>query len=113
MSFLLTWSVSGALHVIAWNYEFPTEIEKTLWRVSSLLLAGTPAVFGALLTVTDVHAVRVSRFTDRVLSLLQGCLLVVDVLSRLLLVVLMLASLRALPSSAHQMTPWAIYIPSV
>ena len=100
----LTWSVFGALHAIAWNYDFQTGTEKILWRVSSLALAGAPViyVFGRALRNT-VGA----RFTFATVALSFGC----GIISRLLLVSLMLASLRSLPSSAYQTIPWTDYIP--
>lgn len=29
--------IFGALHLISWNYDFPTEVEKTLWRASIVI----------------------------------------------------------------------------
>lgn len=34
---LLASVMFGAVHCVAWNFQFPTEIEKTLWRVASLV----------------------------------------------------------------------------
>ena len=103
ISSLLAWSVFGALHAIAWNYDFPTGTEKILWRVSSLVLAGVPAVcaVGIMLRGTDGD----SALTMTTLSFVCG------IICRLLLVSLMLASLRSLPSSAYQTIPWTNYIP--
>ena len=100
---VVTWSVFGVLHTIAWNYDFPTVAEKTLWLVSSLTLAGSPviAVFGASPGDTTGD----SALASAALLLWGG------LISRLLLVSLMLASLRSLPSSAYQTIPWTDYIP--
>lgn len=35
--------VFGAIHFIAWNFSFPTTLERTLWRASSIILVVTPA----------------------------------------------------------------------
>lgn len=48
--FLATHAVSvigmlfGAIHLIAWNFHFPTPYERTLWRVFSIITTATPAV---------------------------------------------------------------------
>ena len=33
----------GALHLIAWNFEFPSHIEQLLWRIAFLTITGIPA----------------------------------------------------------------------
>ncbi|KAM0717389.1 hypothetical protein Q7P37_007241 [Cladosporium fusiforme] len=44
--------IFGALHVVSWNYEFPTQVERTLWRASIVItiIAVPLLLFGALLT---------------------------------------------------------------
>ena len=34
----------GALHAIAWNFEFPTAVERILWRTATVVAAGSPMV---------------------------------------------------------------------
>ncbi|KAG8405439.1 hypothetical protein J3459_011907 [Metarhizium acridum] len=34
----------GAIHAIAWNSEFPTEVERLLWRISTVVTATSPFV---------------------------------------------------------------------
>lgn len=47
----LVMMIYGVPHFLAWNAEFPTEIERTLWRASTAALTGLglPAVIGAAL----------------------------------------------------------------
>ena len=33
----------GALHLLAWNFQFPSHIEQLLWRIASLTITGIPA----------------------------------------------------------------------
>ena len=113
IALLLTWAIFGGLHAIAWNYDFPTGAERTLWRVSSLVLASTP--------ILVVFAMVVAHFLDdKVVSSRAACdfgwitafsLFIIGTLSRVLLVVLMLTSLRDLPSSAYYAIQWSQYLP--
>ncbi|KAH8663284.1 hypothetical protein BGZ61DRAFT_462822 [Ilyonectria robusta] len=41
------------LHIAGWNFSFPTQLERTLWRVTSLILFGVTAAFWALETVAS------------------------------------------------------------
>ncbi len=34
----------GAIHAIAWNSEFPTAVERILWRTATVVAAGSPIV---------------------------------------------------------------------
>ena len=42
----------GGLHCIAWNAPFATDIGRLLWRISSLAVAGTGALFALLILWT-------------------------------------------------------------
>ncbi|KAG9316867.1 hypothetical protein JVU11DRAFT_2943 [Chiua virens] len=99
----VTWVIFGALHLVAWDYEFPTVPEKFLWRMASLALAASPIVY--LLPVI----MRNGREDTKILCLIF--VMLIGITSRLLLVAIMLASLRSLPSSAYQIPPWTTYIP--
>jgi hypothetical protein len=37
-----------SLFVLAWNFDFPTKIERTLWRIASLIQPGSVIVFWAI-----------------------------------------------------------------
>ena len=42
-----------AIHVAGWNFDFPTVLERTLWRVSSLLLFGITVAFWIFETIAS------------------------------------------------------------
>ncbi|KAN0084442.1 hypothetical protein V8E55_007946 [Tylopilus felleus] len=112
-----TWLVLGGLHLIAWNFHFPTEAEKILWRVASLVLAGGPLAFFVLILLygfasswrVNVNDSEDSHGHFRVY--ITYAVLILSVVSRTLLVALMLAGLRSLPASAYQTVSWIAYIP--
>ena len=41
--------IFGCLHCAAWNFHFPTPVERLLWRIAAILTAGTP-LLGAAVT---------------------------------------------------------------
>jgi len=92
---LLAWCILGGLHLTAWNYEFPTEKEKIIWRAAALGLTVGPVV-GVVGTIWD--PIMYFGFASALVC-------------RVMLVVLMFLSLRALPCSAHQIVSWVQYIP--
>ena len=105
LSLSATWLLLGGLHLIAWNFHFPTETEKILWRVASFALAGGPIVVISIFTLRDYHEIENISLAFLVIALIVG------VVSRALLMGLMLASLRALPPSAYETVAWTAYIP--
>ncbi|KAK1770212.1 hypothetical protein QBC33DRAFT_530425 [Phialemonium atrogriseum] len=53
--------VFGGIHVAGWNFSFPSETEKLLWRGASLLLFGVTAAFWLLETMASWK--RLGRWT--------------------------------------------------
>ncbi|KAF8836772.1 hypothetical protein BDN67DRAFT_1014387 [Paxillus ammoniavirescens] len=105
---LIVWMVFGALHLIAWDFQFPTQTEKTIWRAASLTLIGAPCIFFLAFFLDKIRAVRPS---DILMNTIAGATLCIGVIARLLLLVLMLASLRDLPPSAHDTVSWTVFVP--
>ncbi|KGO36578.1 hypothetical protein PEXP_104390 [Penicillium expansum] len=44
----------GCLHLIAWNFEFPTDIEKILWRVATILSITVPITGLAIIPLAQI-----------------------------------------------------------
>ncbi|TKX25337.1 hypothetical protein C1H76_2570 [Elsinoe australis] len=45
--------VFAGIHLIGWNFSFPSQTEKVLWRISSLILFGVTALFWILETAAS------------------------------------------------------------
>jgi hypothetical protein len=85
-------SLFGACHVIAWDFPFPSFVEKLLWRVSSLVCIVLPMVLLLLGTRQESSA------WDWVISSTG----LVYILVRLFLLVEVFASFRSVPAGVYQ-----------
>ncbi|KIJ08018.1 hypothetical protein PAXINDRAFT_89486, partial [Paxillus involutus ATCC 200175] len=94
----ISWMIFGALHLVAWDFQFPSRAEKITWRVASLAL-----VIGGFMSGQSV--VEILEVEDRPIFLVYAFL------ARMMILALMLASLRDLPASAYETVPWTTYIP--
>ncbi|KAF2493117.1 hypothetical protein BU16DRAFT_465657 [Lophium mytilinum] len=103
--------VFGAGHCIAWDFEFPTQVEQTLWRVASVATAAVMPVYYFVwwLLRDGIDGNRV----EKVLNISVGVVAaVVYVLGRLFLLAEMFRSLFHLPPEAFVGT-WSMSIPHV
>jgi len=122
--------VFGGLHVAGWNFTYPTNIEKKLWHVASLIMVlNTPSSICMALVITIVrkqisNMVRDSneqrpRFARimlefiilRLLTLVGYVMLVQGIIARLALIVQSLVLLRRPPPSALLSVDWTKFIP--
>lgn len=103
VAIIITCVAFGALHIAAWNFYFPSPIEKLLWRISSILCTGL--VFCLIFLVLQPIAKR--RWLDIPFSAMS-CLYI---LVRTYMFVEMFASLRAVPESVYQTPQWSQYFP--
>ncbi|KIJ12210.1 hypothetical protein PAXINDRAFT_101330 [Paxillus involutus ATCC 200175] len=105
LALLIVWIVFGALHLIAWDFQFPSHAEKIMWRVASLVLIAAPCVCFLAQQIDDKYL-----DADATTSI-GACVLVLGVVARLTLLILMLVSLRDLSASAYQTVSWTSYVP--
>ncbi|KAI9765430.1 MAG: hypothetical protein M1840_007388 [Geoglossum simile] len=95
----------GALHVAAWNEYYPSDVERTLWRVSALYLA----------CAGTAYMISVKWYLDGLVGDLLPVLLflafIVYVAARVFLVIECFISLRELPVEAYQTPIWTQYLP--
>jgi hypothetical protein len=129
----LTFLVYGGLHLLAWQYNFNTTLERYLWRISAVTTASTGSVLitlflsGVLRTrAFHVSVLRWSKhYGDKVanarvwdwislgLQLFSYFLVVFNVASRAFLVIESFIALPNSPHSAYRIPSWTAYIPHI
>ena len=127
------------LHFIAWNFDFPTRVERILWRVGCITIVATTFIFLACETYQDGH--RLGRWQSWYLKMFpknpaniarvdtmekrrremefvpfwEVCIMLpvtaIYTLARTYIVVEVFVSLRSLPSGAFDSVEWSMYIP--
>jgi hypothetical protein len=105
--------VFGAIHCFAWPLAFPSEPERILWRVNSVVITSAP-IFAALLVA--VAGLDFDFFLGG-LTLVSVCLglfcMFAYPIARTFLLVLPFLSLRALPAEAYLSVHWTTLIPHI
>ncbi|KAI9510747.1 hypothetical protein F5148DRAFT_1274645 [Russula earlei] len=84
----------GRIHCIGWSFNFPSSAEQTLWHIASLTITAAPILFPVF---PSLHPVSPFLY----------------MLSRLVLLVLPLLSLRSLPPAAYHVVHWTSFIPHI
>ncbi|KAJ7843460.1 hypothetical protein B0H13DRAFT_2286565 [Mycena leptocephala] len=104
----LVGTVFGAIHCAAWNTDFPSAVEKRMWRSCSSVIVAIPTVFvlfAVLIAFTDPDE------SDPVEAIGATVLISIYVIARLVLIILPLVAMRSLPPGALMDVNWSIYIP--
>lgn len=103
----------GAIHFAAWNESFPSEPERVLWRVASILVVAVPFLFflgaAAVLKKGRLHRPYHAIVFNGFLPL--GVL--TYIVARVILMVLPFISLRSLPLEALMDVEWVAFIPHI
>lgn len=106
----------GTIHFIAWNFEFPTPVERILWRMSCCVLISIPLLSTAMYFMT-IHNARRDRETDtKTNALLRPFTTICTVmylLARLYLMTEVFRSLAYAPPSTFHEINWPSAIPHV
>jgi hypothetical protein len=97
--------VFGGIHCIGWSFNFPSHTEQLLWRISSISITGIPLGFAVMGMILGHYGVLL-RIPLFLLSSLY-------ILSRVLLLIVSLTTLRSLASSAFQAVEWTTFLPHV
>ena len=106
--------VFGGLHCLAWNFAFPSTIERDIWRTASLVTASAP-VFVQLLAViflgiTDL--LDLPPFIGAMINATPWLGITIYVIGRLALIGIAFSSLRLVPAGVY-VTTWSKYLPNV
>ena len=107
--FILVTLVFGGIHCVAWSFHFPSPTEQLLWRMSSTAITGLPLAFTGIVFIHNQL-----RYDNPVKTILLSTLSLPEFLypvSRILLLVLSLTTLRSLPPSAYQTVQWTTFLP--
>ena len=97
----------GAIHCIAWDFYFPTNIEILFWRISSVVITAVPVYIPLMI----VLAAFPESETVAYLAPFFGGILYV--LARAVTLALAFTSLRELPPGAFDTVYWTTFIPHV
>ncbi|KIM71355.1 hypothetical protein PILCRDRAFT_82877 [Piloderma croceum F 1598] len=105
-------SIFGAVHCIAWSFQFPSHAEKILWRICSMCITCLPWPVFACTAIIAVDWSRPAWLT--ILVRATGYTLVCFyITARITLLVQALMSLRSLPPGAYETVYWTTYIPHI
>lgn len=108
---LLVAMVFGAIHCIAWSYEFPSHAEQLIWRVSAVTIAVVPVAICLTFKIRGLHTTYTRREAIGIHSLFVCAL--IYIIGRSLLLVLSFTTLRSLPCGAYLTIWWVKYIPHI
>ena len=110
---LMVGVVFGAIHCIAWSFEFPSHMELILWRISSIVIIATPSYFLVIYFFMEV-------FDDDYLPVWVKLVIILPlvtllpllyIVARAVTAVLAFTSLRALPPAGYETVQWTTFIP--
>ncbi|MCJ1265909.1 hypothetical protein MMC22_005791 [Lobaria immixta] len=116
----------GGCHILAWNFEFPTSIERRLWRIACIdTIVGTISLLAMFSIVIYLHEHNWKSLRNALLAHELGMLpwiyrLVIlfgvlnipfFLLSRVYIIVETFISLRRVPLGVYATVDWAEYIP--
>lgn len=95
----------GALHLVGWDFYFPSRYEQLFWRISSVGCSVLPLI------ILGFSQLRVTRKRERALDNLAYCTIGIYSLCRLYMFIEMFISLRSIPLGVYQTPQWSQYFP--
>jgi hypothetical protein len=106
----ITWSVTavifGGLHLLAWNYVFPTAGETIMWRCSCIAIMVLPPLFYVWVIVRHVQY----AWSDSI-DWVGICIALLYLVARVYNILEVFFSLRATPPALYQTVQWPNWLP--
>ncbi|KAG2343492.1 hypothetical protein BDR05DRAFT_300328 [Suillus weaverae] len=99
--------VFGGIHCLGWNYFFHRHTEDILWRTTSLGVICAPVVI-SLDTLSYMRHWKTLKIFGFPLGLIAS---LIYIAARVTLIVLMILSLRSLPTGVYDTVAWTRFIP--
>jgi hypothetical protein len=101
----------SALHVAAWNWEFPSSTARELWRIFAIAATGAgPVTILVVLVILALDDFEISTL-ESVAKFLIFFLLFVYVASRIGLVVLIFYCFSSMPAGVYETVNWLQFLP--
>ncbi|KAI0416308.1 hypothetical protein F5X98DRAFT_388081 [Xylaria grammica] len=108
--------IHSTVHLLGWNFAYPSSIEQLLWRISAVALASVSAVGIGIIHMLDLFGYQgrynlawCTKFLDLFLGFLVLCL----VTARLYIIIEAIISLRNLPADVFVTVDWTDFLPHV
>jgi hypothetical protein len=114
----LVFLVYGGVHLLAWQYNFKTNAEGTMWRIASMITASS----GLIILLVQTKGYLLQSYSNTLLGRLRkwSCtgilitcyfLVVFEILARSFLVIESFRALPNSPSSVYEIPRWTAYLP--
>jgi hypothetical protein len=110
--------VYGGVHLLAWQYNFQTNAEGTMWRIASIITASSGLIILFVRTMdyleqsySNTLLERLRKWSDLGVWIFCCFLIVVEILARTFLVIESFRALPNSPSSVYEIPRWTAYLP--
>jgi hypothetical protein len=126
LSLILVGTLFGGIHIVARHFAFPTNTERVLWEVCSIIMTVVPSGISVfiLLATTIVGLIEASgtilnaeyespRLFDRIVTAGMSLAIATYICARLPLLILPFTTLRSLPPDVYRSISWVNYIPHI
>jgi hypothetical protein len=104
-------TIFGLIHFLAWSAAFPSQTEKVLWRITTVIISIEPAWFTIANLSWEPEIFKRWPWVETVVIGIAMVGLPLYIFARLALLVLAFLSFRDLPHAAHQTIEWTGLIP--
>ena len=101
----------GAIHSVAWFYDFSTSTERWGWRISSIIVSVIPLIVSLMFMAIRMEIVK--EGSNNFFFFFYDAFFLVYMISRIALLLFPLIGLRALPPGAYVDLDWATIIPHI